>query len=473
VPAENLAPHGLGATQAPGGPDPDADPVVEANAMLGGGGRGLWYALHPSAWRSVLASSRYRREALTSSAMSIAAFSIGLVTGPVLARTLGPQGRGEIAAVVQPAWLLGWLLCFGLPLAAAYWLDDVPEGDLLATTASFGLAVGGVICLALWFVAPVYLAGHSAATLLWARLFLVILPLSAGVNTALEIRRRRGADLAWNVWRLGPPVGSAVGIVALALGGMLTVGSALACYFVGGLIPLVFFIRRFWHCRTYRPSLSAMRQLLPYAWRSAAQTGASSVTGRLDQVVLATVVPSAQLGLYAVAVTTASITNMLTIGLPLALFGHQRAEQQGARSAERYRRSLLTTVAVSSGVALALALLAPLLLRLAFGRSFEAAQTSLRILLPGSVAFDVLGLMTSKLSADGRVGEVTRAAFLGAALTIVGLVVVVPRFGIEGASAVTSVTFASQVAYLALRERRHGAASPRPDVALGAPPHHP
>jgi O-antigen/teichoic acid export membrane protein len=133
----------------------------------------------------------------------------------------------------------------------------------------------------------------------------------------------------------------------------------------------------------------------------------------------------------------------------------------------------MTTVAVSSGVALALALLAPLLLRLAFGRSFEAAQTSLRILLPGSVAFDVLGLMTSKLSADGRVGEVTRAAFLGAALTIVGLVVVVPTFGIEGASAVTSVTFASQVAYLALRERRHGAASPRSDVALGAPPHHP
>src|SRR3954454_8918662 len=129
----------------------------------------------------------------------------------------------------------------------------------------------------------------------------------------------------------------------------------------------------------------------------------------------------------------------------------------------------MNTVAVSSGRALGLALLAPLLLRLAFGRSFEAAQTSLRILLPGSVAFDVLGLMTSKLSADGRVGEVTRAAFLGAALTIVGLVVVVPTFGIEGASAVTSVTFASQVAYLPLRQRRRAGPSATVDVVAGTP----
>ncbi|MDQ6947497.1 MAG: oligosaccharide flippase family protein [Actinomycetota bacterium] len=409
--------------------------------------------MSPVFWRTFIGTSRYRREALTSSIMSMAGFSIGIITGPILARAVGPTGRGEIAAVVQAAWLLGWLLCFGLPLAAAYWLDDIPEGELLATTATFGIIFGGIVSAILWFVAPIYLAGQSGEALVWAKMFLLVLPLSAGVNTALEIRRRRGADLAWNRWRIAPPVVSAVGIVILALLGRLSVAGALACYFVGGLLPLLYFFLRVRSSSNRRPSVVTLRRLLPYAWRTAAQTGASSITGRLDQVVLATAVPSKQLGFYAVAVTTSSITNTLTIGLPLALFGHQRGDTQADRSTNRYRRSMVATLTVSSCAALILGVLAPIVLRIAFGRDFQQATLSLRILLPGAVAFDLLGLMASKLSADGRVGEVTRAAVVGAVVTIAGLLAVVPRFGIEGAAAVTSVTYASQVGYLLARDR--------------------
>lgn len=421
---------------------------------------------------ATIVRSPYRREALTSSMMSIAGFSMGVITGPILARAVGPVGRGEIAAVVQPAWLVGWLLCFGLPLAAAYWLDEIPEGELLATTALVGLLFGGLACVGLWFLVPIYLRGHSSASVVWARMFLAVLPLSAGVNAALEMRRRRGADMTWNIWRLAPPVVSALGIVVLAVVHRLTVGNALACYFVSGLVPMLFFLSRLSSVPSRSPSTATLRRLAPYAWRSAAQTGASSITGRLDQVVLAAAVPSRQLGLYAVAVTTASITNMLTIGLPLAFFGHQRGETENARGTDRYRRSVLATIAVSSLSAVAIGIVAPTILRLAFGSSFEPATWPLRILLPGAVAFDVLGLMSSKLSADGRVGDVTQAAILGAGVTLVGLAVVVPAFGIGGAAAVTSVTFASQVAYLGVRQRRHhraaGLCSPQfPTTALG------
>lgn len=429
--------------------------MAERDAEMCSRGRVAGRVLRPASWAAAVKFSRYRREALTSSVMSIAGFSIGLVTGPVLARAVGPVGRGEIAAVVQPAWLLGWLLCFGMPLAAAYWLDGLAEGRLLGTTTAFGLVCGGIVCLPLWFVAPVYLSGYSSATVVWARMFLLILPLSAGVNTALEIRRRRGADMAWNRWRIAPPVISAVGIVFLALAGILTTASALACYFVGGLVPIVFFVLRMYRVAAPWPSMATLRHLLPYAWRTAALTGANSVTGRLDQVVLATAVPSGQLGIYAVAVTTASMTNALTIGLPLALFGHHRSDIQRTHSAERYRRSLVVTVAVSSGAALVLGISAPMILRLAFGMAFESATLPLRILLPGSVAFDLLGLISSKLSAEGRVGVVAQAAVVGASVTVVGLLVIVPSHGIRGAAAVTSMSFGSQVAYLLLRDRRN------------------
>lgn len=391
---------------------------------------------------------------MTSSLVSIAGFSLGLITGPVLARSVGPAGRGEIAAVVQAAWLLGWLLCFGLPLAAAYWSDDTSEGELLATITLFGVTLGAIVCLPLWFLIPVYLADQSGVAVLWTRLFLLVLPLSAGVNAAMELRRRRGAGRAWNAWRIAPAVVSAFGIVLLAIAGRLSVATALACYFIAGLIPMAHLVLRVAHVNERQPSLRALRRLLPYAWRAAAMTGASSITGRLDQVVLAAVVPSHQLGLYAVAVTTASVTNMLTIGLPLALFGQHRADGKTAQSSDRYRRSMVATFGVSSLAALAIGVLAPFLLGFAFGERFKPATGPLRMLLPGAVAFDLLGLMSSKLSAEGRVGELTQAALLGASVTVIGLIAIVPTFGIDGAATVTSVTFASQVGYLLVRERR-------------------
>jgi O-antigen/teichoic acid export membrane protein len=165
--------------------------------------------------------------------------------------------------------------------------------------------------------------------------------------------------------------------------------------------------------------MANLRLMLPYAWRSTLTTGASSLTLRLDQVLLVVFAPSAQLGLYAVAVTVASVTNPLN-GISLALFGHLRRETVPGRAESRFRRSLLATLVLSATVALGLAVVAPVALRLVFGAAFEAAALPLRLLLPGAVAFDVLLLLNAKLYAEGRLGLTSRAAIVGALVTVGG-----------------------------------------------------
>lgn len=409
-------------------------------------------------------TSVYRRHAVITSLTSVGLYGAGLVTGPILARALGPSGRGDIAAVIAPATLLVLLLCFGLPTAAAYFVDTVPEDRLLVTAMTFGLVVGVPVCAVLWFLAPAYLDGHSPTTLTWARIMLLVIPTSVGTATILEITRRKSPGIAWNVWRSLPLLIPAVVIVLLALAGRLTLGSVLAANVVGAVAPFVLLASRLRHRPLPRPSLTTLRLLMPYAWRTASAGTAMSLTNRLDQVMLVGLVTPAELGLYAVAVMTASVTNPLTSGLSFALFGHLRSETSERRAQARFRKSLATTMLVSGTVALLLAVGAPLLLRIAFGSLFAPATTALRLLLPGAVAFDILGVITTKLFSEGRPGEASWAALVGAIVTVVGLVALAPRFGIEGAAAVTSVAWISQVAFLVQR----GALRPRAGAGVGS-----
>lgn len=401
--------------------------------------------------RSRALGSTYRREAVMSSTTSMMLYFVGFVTGPIVARTLGPDGRGEIAAVLTPVLVLTWLLSVGVPMAAAYHVDYITEGRLLRTAALFGVLLGLPVCGVLWLLAPTYLDGYSATTITWLRVFIAFLPLSMGVQTALEIWRRRGAGTSWNLWRSTPVLLSALGIVALALTGTLSIGTALAAYFVGNLVPGAFLVSRLRRSRGERPAPAVLRAIFPYAWRHAATIGGATITNRVDQVVLVAVVVPEQLGLYAVAVSAAAVSGPLTSGLTLAIFGSLRDEASTIRARTRLLRSVYATLAVSSGIALTLGLLAPRVIPWIFGSEFDAAVTPLRLLLPGQVAMDLSMLFMSRFYAEGRPGEATRAGAVGAVMTVIGLSVLVPRYGVNGAAATTSIALSAQAAYLLSR----------------------
>lgn len=404
-----------------------------------------------SLWRRVRPTSSYRRHAVATSLTSIGLYATGFVTGPILARSLGADGRGDVAAVVAPVSVLALALTFGIPMASAYFFEYIAEERLLLTATAFGLIVGVPVCGSLWFLVPWYLADHAPATVTWARVLLFVIPLAVGSSAAVEIRRRVNPG-TWNYWRAAPILVPAIGTITLALLDRITLSAVLALYVLGQLIQpmlLVVRLRILWPWEP--PSFSTLRVLFPYAWRSATTATAVSLTMRLDQVVLVAAVPSAELGLYAVAVMVASMTHPLTSGFSFALFGHLRGEPSASRALVRFRRSVWMTLGLSSSTALGIAIIASPLLRIGFGSEFEEGTVALRLLLPGSVAFDVLGVLNAKLLSDGRPGEASWAALLGTVITVVGLIAVVPRFGIEGAALVTSVAFISEVLFLVFR----------------------
>lgn len=99
-------------------------------------------------------------------------------------------------------------------------------------------------------------------------------------------------------------------------------------------------------------------------------------------LVLPAFVASAQIGLYSVAVSAASILVALFGGLSPIVFAvaTRRGSETGMAVVERTLRIILAGAAV---VGLGLALVAPILVELLYGAAFLGSVAPLRMLLPG------------------------------------------------------------------------------------------
>jgi O-antigen/teichoic acid export membrane protein len=398
--------------------------------------------------------SRFRRNVVTTGAVGVAIYGLGLVTGPILARSLGPSGRGDLAAVLVPAQLLYFGLAFGLPSAAAYLVDRFDRGTLLATSTVFGLVVGIPLVLVAWPLLPGYYQHHGATVLLWAQIFLAVVPLSVGAGVAMSLLWANGANLRWNLWRTAPTALTALLTMGLFMTARLTVSTALAAAFVGACSTAALQVQKLFEWRPLVVSLKALRAQLSYGARVAIGSAADTVAGRLDQALMVAMVPSADLGLYAVAVTAAGLSSPLTSSLGLALFPELRREQSAEAHRRRTSRALAAVLVSSTALAVLLAFAGPWLLAFLFGTSFAEAATPLRLLLLGQIASDATGPLMATLLAAGRPGAASQASAAAAVVTVVGLALLVPRLGINGAAVTTSISYLVRFGYVAIAVRR-------------------
>jgi O-antigen/teichoic acid export membrane protein len=78
-----------------------------------------------------------------------------VITGPLLARTLNPDGRGLMAALVVPISLANFIFTMGLPESLTFHI----AGQRISTRTARWIAVLGGLCAGLFGAAILVLAG--------------------------------------------------------------------------------------------------------------------------------------------------------------------------------------------------------------------------------------------------------------------------------------------------------------------------
>ena len=376
----------------------------------------------------------------------------GVVTSLLSAWALGPAGRGDLLVVTLWPPVCALLVTFGLDQAHRYWVAKDPDcaSTLFSNAIFFALTVGPITVALSELVIPHVVGERSPEVMRLVRIYLVNIP--AALIQFLMIGLLEGSRrFGWaGASRLLFFVVQAVAYFFLWFYGRLTVESAaltLVAAQFGAMFLSLFAVMRELKPR-WRPSWSSWKAALGYSVRDYPGIMADFTTLRLDQLLLGGMASSAAIGLYFIAVRLSEMVAILASSIADALMPEVAASEVD-RAERLLGRSLRLTLYTHLLALVPLWIGAPYALRYVYGAGFLGATLTLRILLIASVVLSAGGIMISGLRGFGNPGLATVARLASAVVTVISLLLLLPRLGIVGA-AVASLLGYSMTMFIGL-----------------------
>jgi O-antigen/teichoic acid export membrane protein len=207
--------------------------------------------------------------------------------------------------------------------------------------------------------------------------------------------------------------------------------------------------------------------LLRGAWPFFITTLFVMIYARLDIVMLSFFRSETEVGYYNAAYKVMEGMGLMTAGFVQAVYPvlARLFVDRPDRLAAVYRRALRYLVAFVAPAAAGLALLAGDLMPALFGATFGPAAIALSILVWGQALDSVNPLLTQTLRATDRERRAAWITGLGAALNIVANAILIPPFGLYGASVATVLSFGALL-WLNVRTLRAAVGAPQIGGAL-------
>lgn len=365
------------------------------------------------------------------------------LTAILTSRVLGPEGRGVYAVTLTVAAFAAVTACLGVTTAARVLLASSPPrvtmGQYLgaAPLHVIGGAVTGLLVTA-GLVLGVLRTGSWVLVVSGATVA-AGLTMSAFVFDGLHaVGRHKRATGTNTIGSLVALVGSAVLAAAgqnAASGYLLALSLSLVVQVVVGVAFLYRAVDPFskYSWKAHRLLLRSGISALPYL-------SSTLVTFRLDRYLVASLASVGSAGIYSVAATMAEAVRQLPNALGQVLLFGQASGRISFRLERRARASMIAMVSITM---LVIGVTAEPLVRGLFGSEFSAAVGPLRILLLGEVFMAVWLLDSRLLIGAGRLGSASATTMLSAGILLVGDLILIPLFGIEGAATASALAYAS------------------------------
>jgi O-antigen/teichoic acid export membrane protein len=389
-------------------------------------------------------------------ATNVATYSLSFVGFLILARVLGPDGRGVISLFQAAVTLAFTFISLGISLAAIYYISkrdlrdrELLEHGLTVTIAALLLTTAGVAVLRLFF------GDDLRAERIPYGLAIVAVPLLIQFRLVEGVLRGHGRFMAVNLMELAFPVVSIVGIVSVEVLVGLTVGRAITVWTVALALPLLlgylFLGPSAW---PRRPSVDAnLPRVLVFGVQGQSGNLVQLLNYRLDSYLILLFVGKTGVGLYAVGVALSEGLWFIANSVAVVLIPRLTAsdDRQAAETAPIIARN---TLAITALAAIALAAVSPFLIPLFFGGDYRGSIAPFLWLLPGTVALAGGKILSTYVFSRGRPLINTWIAVVTLVVTLVLDLALIPPFGVSGAAIASSAAYIVSLALTALAFRR-------------------
>lgn len=359
------------------------------------------------------------------------------LTGPIIARALGPEGRGELASIILWPNLLGSVFALGLGPALLYNLkqstDHDSESELYSAALIMGLIFGSIAAALGFALMPVLMKNYSVQTMTIARLFVLTAPINLFTLLVLNAYKAR------NLFRVVNQTNYAAPVITLGLVSGLSVLQALNPFSASlarrGPVIGIFFWKFIDLWRYYRPKLrnlkTRIKQLTSYSLRSAPINILSQFSDKIDQFLVIQILSPTDYGLYIVALNVSRLLMIIQSSILSVLFP-KVANKPVKEVAAMAGRAARVGISLSLSAAICLIVFGTSVISLYGGEKFLAAVPIFQILSLEIVIKGATLVLAQTFMAVGRPGIVSILQGLGLGLSFPLMFILIPKYGLVG-----------------------------------------
>jgi O-antigen/teichoic acid export membrane protein len=396
-----------------------------------------------AAFRGAIGSDFFRKAAETL-ATRVVLIGIGLTTTVLVARILGPEGRGLYAVAITIGAIGVQFGNLGLHASNTYYVarDRALLPTLVGNTLSISFVFGGFGAACVWGIFALWPGVAPAQGLLLA-LALAWIPFGLAYmllqNLLLGIQEVR----AYNTIEL------LTKLLAVALIGLVIVVGRVTptAVFAAGLAALIIsFTWALYRLYPYlnafpRPSFLLFKDNIRYGVKAYLAAFFAFLVLRVDILLVKQILGAEQAGYYSIAATMADMVYLVPAVVGTLLFPKLSAAAS-TREKWRFSRKVIVLVGALMLILVAAAsLLAWPVTYLLYGPSFLASVPAFVWLMPGIFFLGVETVAVQFLNSVGFPKIVVVIWVLVFVLNVVLNLWAIPAYGIAGASLVSSLSY--------------------------------
>lgn len=362
---------------------------------------------------------------------------VTLFTGIMTARFLGPEGRGEQAAILLWPEFLGYAFALGIGPALLFHLRDSPEekSELFSAALTLGAVFGAIATFVGIIFIPQWLDQYSNSTIRVAQLFMLTAPLSLLSLILLNSYRAQHDFSTVNKTNYLMPFATLVLLVALGGVGLFTpIGSSLA-YRIPVVVITLWRLREQWNY--YRPNFKkfrvSCRKILSYSTRSAGINILNQVAARVDQAMVISLLSPSSMGIYIVSLNLSRMVEPFNRSILSVLFPKMAARPPKEVMVLTGRAARISGFSTALAVVVA-AIVAPFVLTGLYGAEFSQGVNAFRVLALRMVFEGVTMVLAQAFMALDKPGTVAILQGVGLGSTIPLMLLLIPPLGLVGAS---------------------------------------
>ncbi len=389
-------------------------------------------------------SSDFIRKVGETFATRVLLIGIGLITSVIVARILGPEGRGLYGVSLTIVAIGVQFGNLGLHASNTYHVARNPMAlpALMGNTLLVSFGLGGIGAALSWIIfsqwpglAPVHgkLLVMSLVWIPFGLAYMLVQNLLLGIN---EIHRYNVIELVGKILGL-----SLIGLTVFC--GIVSVELILLAGFTASVVSLIMSIWQLQHHFHHPPflSLALLREDFGYALKAYFGAFLAFLVLRVNLLMIQYMLGEKQAGYYSIAVTLGDMVYLLPVAAGTILF-----PRLSSMLVNREKWNLTKKASLLIGLAMTLlagcaALLANPIIRIFFGQAFMPALPAFIWLLPGIVLLSINTCYMNYFASIGMPIITVVSPGIAAVVSISVNLKLIPRLGIVGASMTSTISF--------------------------------